>query len=134
MFDLIYKTYNFCYNCIRNWIVKGLLNMKYSNREELKNKFVKLYLQGKTMQEIAKLTGCSRNFVSNLIKDNELVKDKKNKKTIKVYKLKTQRRMSIAINTDFLSKIGISINSNKDEYVDIEVNEKDKTITIKKHN
>ena len=81
MFDLIYKTYNFCYNCIRNWIVKGLLNMKYSNREELKNKFVKLYLQGKTMQEIAKLTGCSRNFVSNLIKDNELVKDKKNKKT-----------------------------------------------------
>lgn len=107
--------------------------MKYSNREELKNKFVELYLQGKTMQEIAKLTGCSRNFVSNLIKDNELVKNKRNKRTIKVYKLKTQRRMSIAINTDFLSKIGISINSNKDEYVDIEVNEKDKTITIKRH-
>ena len=107
--------------------------MKYSNKEELKNKFVELYLQGKTMQEIAKLTGCSRNFVSNLIKDNELVKEKKNKKTIKVYKLRTQKRMTIAINTYFLNKIGINIHSNKAEYVDIKVNEKDKTITIKKH-
>ena len=107
--------------------------MKYSNREDLKNKFVELYLQGKTMQEIAKLTGCSRNFVSNLIKDNKLVKEKKNKKIIKVYKLKTQNRMTIAINTNFLSKIGIDIHSNKDEYVDIQINEKDKTITIKKH-
>ena len=108
--------------------------MKYKNREELKNKFVELYLQGKTMQEIAKLTDCSRNYVSNLIKDNKLVKDKRNKKTIKVYKLKSQNRMTVSINTEFLRKIGINNNQNNDEYVDVFVDEKNKTITIKKHN
>lgn len=108
--------------------------MKYKNREELKNKFVELYLQGKTMQEIAKLTGCSRNYVSNLIKDNKLVKDKRNRKIIKVYKLKNQNRMTVSINTEFLRKIGITNNQDKDEYVDVFVNEKNNTITIKKHN
>lgn len=108
--------------------------MKYKNREELKSKFVELYLQGKTMQEIAKLTSCSRNYVSNLIKDNKLVKDKRNKKTIKVYKLKNQNRMTVSINTEFLKKIGINNNQNNDEYVDVFVDEKNKIITIKKHN
>ena len=107
--------------------------MKYNNKEELKNKFVQLYLQGKTMQEIAKLTGCSRNYVSNLIKDNELVKNKRNKKIIKVYKLRNEKKMKISISTDFLKKIGIDTSLNKEEYVDIQVNEKNKTITIKKH-
>lgn len=108
--------------------------MKYKNREELKSKFVELYLQGKTMQEIAKLTSCSRNYVSNLIKDNKLVKDKRNKNTIKVYKLKNQNRMTVSINTEFLKKIGINNNQNNDEYVDVFVDEKNKIITIKKHN
>lgn len=107
--------------------------MKYKNKEELKEKCVQLYLGGKTYNEIGKLTNHSRNYVSNLIKDDIRIKEKKNIKTIKVYKLKRQKRMKITINTDFLEKIGISSDLKKDDYVDIFLDENNESIIIKKH-
>ena len=107
--------------------------MKYTNKEELKEKCIELYLSGKTYKEIGKLTDHSRNFVANLIKDDIRITEKKNIKTIKVYKLKSQKRMKITINTDFLAKIGISSDLKKDDYVDIFLDENNKSIIIKKH-
>lgn len=107
--------------------------MKYENKEDLKEKCIKLYLSGKTYNEIGKLTDHSRNYVANLIKDDIRIKEKKNIKTIKVYKLKNRKRMNVLITTGFLSKIGISPNVEKDDFVDIFLDENNKSIIIKKH-
>lgn len=103
-------------------------------KRDLKEKCVQLFLEGKNYTEIAKLTNCSRQYVSNLIKDDKRVKEKLNKKIIKVNKLKNTTRLKISISTDFLSKIGITKDYKKDDFVEISVNEKTKTITIKKLN
>lgn len=103
-------------------------------KRDLKEKCVQLFLKGKNYTEIAKLTNCSRQYVSNLIKDDKRVKEKLNKKIIKVNKLKNTTRLKISISTDFLSKIGITKDYKKDDFVEISVNEKTKTITIKKLN
>lgn len=103
-------------------------------KRDLKEKCIQLFLEGKNYTEIAKLTNCSRQYVSNLIKDDKRVKEKLNKKIIKVNKLKNTTRLKISINTDFLSKIGITKDYKKDDFVEISVNEKTKTITIKKLN
>ena len=101
-------------------------------KKELKEKCIKMFLSGKNYTEIAKLTGYSRQYVTDLIKDDERVKEKLNTKIIKVYKMKNSTRMKIPVNTDFLNKIGISKDKIKDEYVEIKLDEKNKTITIKK--
>lgn len=107
--------------------------MKSDKKESLKNKCVELYLQGKKMVEISNIVGCSRNFVGQLIKNDERVKKYKNKKTIRVYKYKNQNRMRISISTSFLEKIGISGDCAVTDFVDVEIDENTKVITIKKH-
>lgn len=101
---------------------------------DLKEECIKLFLDGKNYIEIAELTNHSRNYIANLIRDDNRVKEKLNTRIVKVYKLKNSTRMKIPISTDFLSKIGISKDNNKDEYVEINLDEKNKTITIKKKN
>lgn len=107
--------------------------MKYENKDLLKEKCVELYLQGKTMAEIAKVVNCSRNYVGTLIKDAPEIKQYKNTKTVKVYKLKTRNQMNVPISVDFLEKIGISKDVNNNEYVDVSVDENKKKIIIVKH-
>lgn len=108
--------------------------MKVEKREELKEKFIEMYLGGKTMQEISELTDCSRNFIGRVIKDDERVKRYRNQKKVKVFKYKKQHKMNIPISVSFLEKIGISSDLEINDFVDVEVDEKNQTITIKKHN
>lgn len=107
--------------------------MKYNNKESIKENAIKLYLEGKTLIEISKLTGCSRNFLGKLIKDDERIKEYRNKKTVQLYKWKNQRRINVPISTEFWGKIGISNDYNIKDLVDVTVNETEGTITIKKH-
>lgn len=107
--------------------------MKYNNKESIKENAIKLYLEGKNLIEISKLTSCSRNFLGKLIKDDERIKDYKNKKTVQLYKCKNQCRINVPISTEFWGKIGISNDYNIKDLVDITVNENEGTITIKKH-
>lgn len=101
-------------------------------KEELKEKCIKLFLEGKNYIEIAKLTNRSRQYVSELIRDDERVKEKLNTRIVKVYKLKNRTRANIPIGIDFLSKIGINKDFNKTDHVEVKLDEKNKTITIKK--
>ena len=103
------------------------------DKKELKKKFIEMYLEGKTYSEIAKLTGWSRTFVTNLIKDDKKIIEKNHMKKIKVYKRKDNKQMTISIPTDFIKKIGISEDLNITEYVDIYIDENTKNIVIKKH-
>lgn len=106
--------------------------MKYSNKEELREKAIKLYLDGKTMKEISKLVNCSRNFIGNLIREDKRIKEYRKRKIVKLYKWKNQCRINVPISVEFWEKIGISRNCNTDESVEITVDENNKTITIKK--
>ncbi len=45
-------------------------------KRELKKKCIELYLEGKTYTEIAKLTGWSRTFITDLIKNDEKIIEK----------------------------------------------------------
>lgn len=101
--------------------------MKYKNKDSLKEKAVQLYLEGKTYIEIAKILNVSRNYVSNLIKDDVRVIEKS--KIIKVTK-GSHKFLKIGIN--LLNKIGITSNSDVDEYVEISVNSKENAIIVKK--
>lgn len=108
--------------------------MSEKERKELKEKCLKMYLnEHKTLEEIAKLTGWSRTFVTNLIKNDERFIEEKNTKKIKVSKTRTRKQMVIYIPTEFIEKLGISSDVNKTEYVDISVDEDNKIVTIKKH-
>lgn len=102
------------------------------NKKELKEKCINMYLQGKTFTEIAKLTGWSRTFITNLIKNDKRIIDKRNTIKIKVYKNKKTKRISLTLNKETLNKIGISDDSYKDEYVNVLYNEKDNSIVIRK--
>ncbi len=101
-------------------------------KEKLKEECIKLFLSGKSYTEIAKLTNYSRQHVSNLIKNDKRIKEKLNNKTVKVYKLKNRSRMNIPINAEFLRKIGVSKNCEKEDFVEVHLDEKNKIITIKK--
>lgn len=101
-------------------------------KEDLKEQCIQMFLEGKNYTEIAKLTNRSRNYITELIKDDKRVREKSNKRTVKVYKFKNTTRMKIPISTDFLSKIGISKDYKEDEYVEIKLDENNKIITIKK--
>lgn len=107
--------------------------MKSNNKESIKEDAVKLYLDGKNLKEISKLTGWSRNYLGKLIKDDKRIKEYRNKKVVQVYKQKNQKRINVPISTDFWQKIGISSKSYIKDFVEVEVNEKKGIITIKKH-
>lgn len=107
--------------------------MKYNNREEMKEEAIKLYLEDKNYIEIAKIIGCSRNYVSNLIKEDTRVKSYKNKKIVKLYKKLNQSKITIPISLDYWQKIGVSKNPNIAENIEITVDEKKQIILIKKH-
>ena len=99
----------------------------------LKEEFIKMFLDGKTYTDISKQTGWSRTFITNLIKDDERVKDCEHYKKIKVYKRNDNKQMIIPIPTDFIKKLGILEDIDKPEYVDIYLDEKNERIIIKKH-
>lgn len=104
------------------------------DRENLKEKCLNMYLnENKTLEEIAELTGWSRTYITNLMKDDARYKEKKNNRKLKVYKRKTTNQMLIYITTEFIEKLGISKDSKKSEYVDVSFDENTKSIIIKKH-
>ncbi len=103
------------------------------DKKELKEKCINMFLEGKTYTEIAKLTNWSRTYISRLIEDDERVIRKKNTRKMKVHKRKDDNRLVIYIPTAYIEKLGISRDFNKDEYVDIKLDEKNKNIIIKKH-
>lgn len=103
------------------------------DNKELKKQCIRLYLEGKTYTEIAKLTGWSRTFITNLIKTDKKIIERKNTRKIKVSKRKNNKQMIIYIPTEFIEKLGISKDTNKTEYVNISIDEESKTMIIKKH-
>ena len=105
----------------------------YMEKGELKKKCIELYLEGKTYTEIAKLTGWSRTFITDLIKNDEKIIEKNNTKKIKLYKRKDNKQVQIYIPTEFIRKMGISKDTDDTEYVDIYFDENTKNIVIKKH-
>ena len=107
--------------------------MKSEERKILREKFIELYLSGKNMREIAKITGCSRNYIGQVIKDDDRIKNYRNNVVLKIYKYKKRNKMNVPISVGFLEKIGISRNLEKEDYVDVFVDENEKKITIKKH-
>lgn len=106
--------------------------MKYNDREKMKDEAIKLFLKDKNYIEIASTLGCSRNYVSNLIKEDARVKNFKNKKIVKLYKKMNQSRITIPISLDFWQKIGISMNPNITENIEITVDEENQIILLKK--
>ena len=100
--------------------------------DKLREKCIKLFLVLNNYTQISEITNYSRQYITNLIKDDERIKEYLNKKIVKVYKFKNSTRMKVPISTDFLVKIGIDKNSKKDEYVEINIDEKAKEIIIKK--
>lgn len=109
--------------------------MSEEERKNLKEKCIKMYFDDKkTLEEIAKLTGWSRTFITNLIKNDERFIREKSTRKIKVSKSKNGKQLVIYIPTKFIEKLGISNEIDVAEYVDIFSDEEEKTITIKKHN
>lgn len=106
--------------------------MKYNNKKQLKEEAIQLYLAGNNMTEIGKTIGCSRNFVSELIKGDKRIKQYKNKKKVKLYKWKNQSRITLPVSVEYWEKIGVSKDINIHEFVEIMVDEDSKTIVIKK--
>lgn len=106
--------------------------MKYKNKENLKEQAIELYLKDNNYIQIAKILGCSRNYISNLIKDDIRIKNKKNKKTLKVYKSQHGKK-HLTIGIEILNNIGISNNIMLDEYVDILVDKENGQIVLTKH-
>lgn len=102
------------------------------DKKGLKEDCIKLFLEGKTYSEIAKLTGWSRTFITNLIKDDQRIIEKNKIKKIKVHKRKNGQ-MIIYIPTKSLEKLGISKDLNKIEYVNVKLDDSSKNIIIEKH-
>ncbi len=106
--------------------------MKYNNKNEMKEQAVLLYLKGKTYIDIAEIIGCSRNYVSNLIKNDERVVKKQNLKVLKIHNSTPTTKKSLTIGINVLNKIGISRNNDIEEYVELLIDESNKQILIKK--
>lgn len=108
--------------------------MNENKKENLKEKFIEMYLEGKTIIEISKIMNYSRNFIGRTIKDDERVINYRNNKTLKVIKYKNNNKMLVPITTSLLEQIGISKDREYDDYVDVKLDNDSKTIIIKKHN
>ncbi len=107
--------------------------MKYNNKEEMKEQAIQLYTNGKNFIEIAKIIGCSRNYVSTLIKNDDRVQKYKNNRIVKLYKKERKSTIILPISLEYWEKIGISKNPDIDEKVEVQVDEKNKVILIKKY-
>ena len=102
------------------------------NKEELRKYCIDMLAKGNTIVKIAKQTGFSRTYISNLIKEDDQYKIIKNKRKIKVYKRKKYKQMTIHIPTEFIKGIGISENKNIEEFVNIFYDRFNNQIIIKK--
>lgn len=107
--------------------------MKYNNKDEMREQAIQLYLGGKNYIEIAKILSCSRNYVSNLIKDDMKVKEKQNNKVLKVYKNPNKGKKNLTIGIDLLSKIGIDKDNKSTDYVQVKLDERNNSLIIKKY-
>lgn len=96
---------------------------------DLKINAKNLYNDGMTMQQIADKYGCSRQYISQLLKNEEKRQLKHDKRTIKIYKYKNSNKMHIYIPISYLKAIGITKNFDE-EFVNIELDE-DKIIITK---
>jgi hypothetical protein len=101
-------------------------------KEELRKYCIDMFAKGNTIVKIAKQTGFSRTYISNLIKEDDQYKIIKNKRKIKVYKRKKYKQMTIHIPTEFIKKIGISEDKTKEEFVNIFYDTNNNQIIIKK--
>ena len=108
--------------------------MNVNKKENLKEKFIEMYLDGKTIIEISQIMNYSRNFIGRTIKDDERVINYRNTKTLKVIKYKNNNKMMVPITTSLLEQIGISKDRQHDDYVDVKLDNNSNTIIIKKHN
>ena len=97
----------------------------------IKAQAIKLYNNGMTMQQIADQYGCSRQYISLLLKNENKGQSRQNKRKIKIYKYNNSNKMSIYIPISYLKAIGISQNFDE-EFVNLEL--KDNKIIITKHN
>ena len=97
---------------------------------DLKTNAIKLYNDGMTMQQIADQYGCSRQYISQLLRNEEKKKIKHDKRTIKLYKYKNQNRIHVYVPISYLKAIGIDTSIDVEESVNIELNE-DKIIITK---
>lgn len=107
--------------------------MDNKEKEELKEKSIEMFLNGENIIDISKKINYSRNFVGKLIKDDKRIIEYRNKRKIKVYKYKNQCKMNVPISVEFLEKIGISRDVNNTDFVDVQLDELNQIITIKKH-
>lgn len=98
-------------------------------KQLLKDKFLTMYKSNKTISQISQETNYSRKFVTSCLIDVL----EKNKTLTKVYKRKDNHQMSIHIPDKFLEAIGICKDRNIIEKVEIELDESNKQIIIKKH-
>ena len=105
----------------------------YVDKDKMKEKAINLYLEGKNYSQIANILGCSRNYVSTLIRKDDRVEEYKNNKIIKLYKNPHYSKIVAQISIDFWEKIGVSKDVNIVDNVKISVDEKKKIIIIKKH-
>jgi len=107
--------------------------MKYKDKDYMKEQAIQLYIEGKNYIEIAKIIGCSRNYISNLIKNDIKIKEKQNTKVLKVYKNPNKGKKNLTIGIDLLSKIGINKDNTSIDYVQVSLDEKNKSLIIKKY-
>ena len=103
------------------------------NEKDLRKYCIDMFAKGSTIISIAKQTGFSRTYISNLIKEDNQYKIIKNKRKIKVYKRKNYKQMTIHIPTEFIKGIGISEDKAKDEFVNIFYDVTNNQIIIKKY-
>ena len=107
--------------------------MKYSNIEEMKRIALELFLNGKNYTEIANSLGCSRNYISHLINNEDEVIKRKYTKVFKVYKNPNGTKKHLTIGIELLSLIGVSRNKDENDYVKIIFDEKNKNLILKKY-
>lgn len=105
-----------------------------NNVEELKERCIQLYLDNNNYTDISKITGYSRKYITDLIKDDVRVVNKQKIRTIKVHKRRDRKGLYIPVPVKFIKEIGVNDNLKIDEYVDITVNKNDNSIIIKRHN
>lgn len=108
--------------------------MNFKEKQNLKDKAIELYLKGYNFSQIADKLNYSRTFITDLIKDDDKIKEKRNRAILKVYKNLKNKKMQIGLSNDFLTKIGIDKDCSKIDYVDVVVEEDKQRIIIKKYN
>jgi hypothetical protein len=102
------------------------------DKNELKKYCINMFVNGITLTNIAKSTGFSRTYITNLIKNDKKYLHIKDNRKIKVYKRKNYKQMTIHIPTEFIKGIGISENKTIEEFVNIFYDRFNNQIIIKK--